>query len=126
MEKAKVSGSQMFVLVVLFEMGSAILVGLGAGAKQDAWMTVLLGLAGGLLLFFVYYRLYLFYPDLPFTGYIQKVTGKWIGRLIGFLYVVYFIYCGTRVLRDFGELLTSTIYANTPLFVINTLMIITI
>lgn len=116
----------MFVLVVLYEMGSALLVGIGSQAKQDAWITILLGLAGGILLFLVYYRLYKFYPDLPLTSYLQKITGKWLGRMIGLLYSVYFMYGATRVLRDFGELLTTTIYTSTPLFVINTLMIITI
>ncbi|MEH7482053.1 GerAB/ArcD/ProY family transporter [Neobacillus drentensis] len=126
MEKAKISTTQLFVLVVLFEMGSAILVGIAADAKQDAWMAILLGLAGGIMIFLVYYKLYMYYPDLPLTSYVQEITGKWLGRLIGLLYIVYFIYLAARVLRDFGELLTTTIYNSTPLFVINSLMIITI
>ncbi|MEH7086649.1 GerAB/ArcD/ProY family transporter [Neobacillus drentensis] len=126
MEKVKISTTQLFVLVVLFEMGSAILVGIASGAKQDAWIAVLLGLTGGLMVFFVYYRLFVYYPDLPLTSYLQEIIGKWLGRFIGVLYVVYFLYCASRVLRDFGELLSSTIYNSTPLFVINSLMIITI
>jgi spore germination protein KB len=126
MEKAKVSAYQLFVLIVMFEMGSAILLGLGAQLKQDAWMAILFGLVGGILVFFIYYRLYMYYPELPLTSYLQKIIGKWLGRFIGFLYIVYFIYIASRVLRDFGELLTSTIYNSTPLFVINTLMILTI
>jgi spore germination protein KB len=126
MEKAKISATQLFVLVVLFEMGSAILVGIASDAKQDAWIAILLGLTGGIMLFFIYYKLYMYYPDLPLTSYVQEITGKWLGRFIGFLYIIYFIYLAARVLRDFGELLTTTIYNSTPLFVINTLMIITI
>lgn len=126
MESAKIKASQMFVLIVLFEMGSAILFGIGAQAKQDAWISVIMGLAGGMLLFWVYYRLYQFYPDLPFTGYVQKITGKWMGRVLGIFYVIYFIYCASRVLRDFGELLTTTIYIDTPIFVVNCLMMLTI
>lgn len=126
MEEAKINASQLFVLIVLFEMGSAILFGLGSSAKQDAWITILLGLAFGLLLFLIYYRLYVFYPDLPLTSYLQEILGKWLGRMIGVVYSIYFMYIATRVLRDFGDLLTSTIYTNTPLFVVNTLMILTI
>ncbi|MFB5195777.1 spore gernimation protein KB [Bacillus sp. AFS073361] len=126
MEKAKVSSFQMFVLIVMFEMGSAILLGLGSQVKQDSWIAILFGLAGGIIVFFIYYRLYMYFPDLPLTSYLQKIVGKWLGRIIGFLYIIYFIYIASRVLRDFGELLTTTIYNSTPLFVINTLMIITI
>ncbi|MBM7652948.1 GerAB/ArcD/ProY family transporter [Neobacillus cucumis] len=126
MESAKIKAYQLFVLVVLFEMGSAILVGLGAQAKQDAWIAIILGLGFGLGVFLIYYQLYKYYQDLPLTSYIQKITGKWIGRMIGIGYIIYFLYCASRVLRDFGELLTTTIYTTTPLIVINCLMIFTI
>lgn len=116
----------MCILIILFEMGSALVVGVGTNAKQDAWLAILVGLMGGLLLYFVYYQLFKYYPDLPLTSYVQEITGKFIGRILGFLYVIYFIYIATRVLRDFGELLTSTIYSITPLFILNALMVLTI
>ncbi|MCM2531720.1 spore germination protein [Neobacillus pocheonensis] len=126
MENIKINAYQMFVLVVLFEMGSAILFAVGAEAKQDAWIAILLGVVGGILIFLIYYRLYLFYPDIPLKSYVQKITGKWIGQLIGIFYIVYFIYQATRVLRDIGGLLVTVTYTSTPIFVINTLMILTI
>ncbi|MEH7094289.1 GerAB/ArcD/ProY family transporter [Neobacillus vireti] len=126
MESAKINAYQLFVVIVLFEMGSAILVGLGSGAKQDAWIAILLGLGGGLAVFLIYYQLYKYYQDIPLTSYVQKIAGKWIGRMIGVSYIIYFLYCAARVLRDFGELLASTIYTATPLIVINCLMIFTI
>ncbi|MDR7002101.1 GerAB/ArcD/ProY family transporter [Neobacillus niacini] len=122
----KISGFQLFVLIVLFEMGSAILFAPGSESKQDAWISILLGLAGGLLLFLVHYRLYLFYPDLPLTSYIRKITGKWLGTIIGLLYIIYFLYQAARILRDFGELLVTTVYTSTPLFIINSLMVLSI
>ena len=126
MEKAKIKASQMFILIVLFEMGSTLLFSVGSQVKQDAWIAILLGLVGGLLIFLIYYRLYRYYPDIPFTSYIQKITGKWLGRFIGFIYIIYYLYQASRVLRDFGELLATTIYTSTPLLVINALMLITI
>ncbi|MCQ6279224.1 GerAB/ArcD/ProY family transporter [Bacillus sp. EB600] len=126
MNKVKINAFQLFVLVFLFEMGSSILVGLGSHARQDAWIAMLLGMAGGLVLFLIYHRLFSYYPDLLLTSYAQKITGKWVGRIIGFLYIIYFIYIAARVLRAFGELLTSTIYTLTPQFVVITLMILTI
>jgi spore germination protein KB len=124
MEKVQINAQQMFVLVALFELGSAILFGPGSAAKQDAWITNLFGLAGGLVLFFVYYHLYKFYPDIPLTSYVQKITGKWIGSILALCYIVYFLYQASRILRDFGELLVNAIYNETPLFVVNSFLIL--
>jgi spore germination protein KB len=107
-------------------MGSALVVALATEAKQDAWIALLLGMSVGIILFFVYYRLFKYYPDIPLTSYVQKIIGKFMGRILAYMYIIYFIYCASRVLRDFGELLSTTIYASTPLLIINALMILTI
>lgn len=44
MEKAKISATQLFILMVLFELGSALLVPLAMRAKQDAWLAILIGM----------------------------------------------------------------------------------
>ena len=126
MEKAKIDGLQLFILIVLFEMGSAIVLPLGVQARQDAWISALGGMVGGLLLFFIYQRLYLYYPDKLMTTYIQDILGKFLGRIIGFIYVVYFLYLASRVLRDFGELLVTFAYPETPVLIINAIMIATL
>mgnify|MGYP001263285250 CR=1 FL=1 len=126
MEKAKIDGLQLFILIVLFEMGSAIVLPLGVQARQDAWISALGGMVGGLLLFFIYQRLYLYYPDKLMTTYIQDILGKFLGRVIGFIYVVYFLYLASRVLRDFGELLVTFAYPETPVLIINAIMIATL
>ncbi|WP_160724140.1 GerAB/ArcD/ProY family transporter [Bacillus sp. USDA818B3_A] len=126
MKKIQINSYQLFILIVLFELGTAVLFNPGGSAKQDAWIANLIGLAFGLILFWVYYRLYRYYPELPLTSYIQKIFGKWLGSLIAFLYISYFLYQSSRILRDIGELLVTTIYTSTPLLVLNFFMIITI
>ncbi|WP_173917659.1 GerAB/ArcD/ProY family transporter [Halobacillus sp. Marseille-Q1614] len=126
MEKAKVNGWQLFILMVLFEIGTAIVIHPGVEAKKDAWIAVFLGLIIGLLFFLVYYALYRLYPDLSLTGYIKQILGKYIGGALGILYLFYFLYIASRDLRDFGELLTASTYIYTPIFVINAIMILTI
>ncbi len=44
MENARISGWQLFVLITLFEIGSAFLIGLAMDAKQDAWIAILVGM----------------------------------------------------------------------------------
>ncbi|MDC2867869.1 GerAB/ArcD/ProY family transporter [Bacillus sp. BP-3] len=125
MEKTKITSLQLFAMVMLFELGSALVVGLGMDAKKDAWLAIFLGWAGGMIVFGVYGFLFRQYPTLPLTGYLKKILGKYLGSLLGLVYILYFIYIASRVLRDFGELLTGSAYDETPLFVINSLMIVT-
>ncbi|MCM3389873.1 spore germination protein [Ureibacillus chungkukjangi] len=126
MEKAKISAYQLLVLIFLFEIGSAILVPLAIEAKQDAWLAVLIGLAGGCCLFWIYHSLYSYYPDIPLTEYIQRILGSFLGKVLAFFYVLYFMYIAARVLRDFGEMLIIVFYPQTPLFVMNALMVLVV
>ncbi|AYE53797.1 GerAB/ArcD/ProY family transporter (plasmid) [Priestia megaterium NCT-2] len=122
MEKAKISGSQLFTLMMLFEFGSAFLLPVAIEAKQDAWLSIMFGMIGGGLLFLIYYQLYLYYPDLLLVEFIPKIMGKWIGRLLSFLYIFYFANLAARVIRDFGDMLLTFAYPDTPLFIVNALL----
>ncbi|MGG3915465.1 GerAB/ArcD/ProY family transporter [Rossellomorea vietnamensis] len=126
MEKAKISASQLFVLMVLFELGSALLVPLAIEAKQDAWMAILLGMVVSFVLLLVYHKLYWYYPDLLPTEYMQKILGKAAGTVLAFVYLFYFMYDASRVLRDFGEMLLTFAYPETPLFIANALLMLVI
>lgn len=124
-ENIKISTKQLFFLIIFFEHGSALVVGLGGGADRDAWIAVLLGMLSGICLFFLYDRLYKYYPDEPLTSYVQKILGPFLGRIVAVMYLVYFLYISARVLRDFGEFLIAFSYVDTPLFIISTLMMMT-
>ncbi|MDD1516030.1 GerAB/ArcD/ProY family transporter [Priestia megaterium] len=122
MEKAKISATQLFILMVLFELGTSLLLPVAMEAKQDAWLAILLGMLGSLVLFVIYS----YYPDLLPTEYMQKILGKAIGSVLAFLYISYFIYDVARVLRDIGEMLLTFSYSDTPLFIANALLILVI
>jgi len=125
-EKAKISLYQLFVLILLFELGSAVLVPLAIDAKQDAWLAIFFGMLGGLFLFWVNYRLFLYYPELVPSEYMQKLLGKILGTILAFCYIIFFMYIAARVLRDFGEMLLTFAYIETPLFMVNALLMLVI
>src|SRR3954453_13543442 len=126
MEKAKISLYQLFVLILLFELGSAILVPLAIDAKQDAWLAILFGVFGGLFLYWIYYRLFFYYPNLVPPEYMEKLLGKILGKILAFCYIIFFLYTAARVLRDFGEMLLTFAYLETPLFIVNALLMLVI
>jgi spore germination protein KB len=47
MQQTKINGFQLFSVIFLFELGSAILLGMAGDAKQDAWIPILLGIGSG-------------------------------------------------------------------------------
>lgn len=114
----KLSLWQLAVLIFTFEIGSIAVVGVGSDSRQDAWIAVAIAtvLGVGLISFFVFLL-----KQLPGKNLFEILTfcfGKWLGKGIGFLYILYFFYIAARVLRDFGELMTTVIFQNTPIEVI--------
>lgn len=107
----------------LFELGSAIVVGIGMQAKQDAWLAVLIGMLNGIPLFLIYVYLFYQFQGLSLTSYLPKILGKAIGLPLSYIYILYFLYISSRVLRDFGDLLITSTLDLTPLYVVNGLMI---
>ncbi|WP_445487768.1 GerAB/ArcD/ProY family transporter [Niallia sp. 03133] len=126
MEKAKISSIQLFSMMFIFDMGTALVINYGLSAGKDAWLATLIGTCIGIILFILYYLLFLQYPKLPLTSYARKILGKYIGWAVGFLYVLYFLYITSRNVRDFGDLLISSTLRETPLIAISVPFILAI
>lgn len=126
LEKAKISVHQLYVLVVFYVVVSAIIIAFGVENKQDAWMTALTGMLGGIVLFLMNYTIYSYYPGHTFGQIIERILGKPLGKVVTVMYVIYFLYIAAFVLRDFGELVRVFAYPRTPLLLISSFMLIAI
>lgn len=127
MGNVKINALQMFCLIVLFVLGTALVVSYGSEAKRDAWLAILLcGPVGGSLIFMIYSCLHRLYPNLSFVLYAQQIVGKWIGWLLGVVFIIYFLHEAARDLRDYGDLLTVSMFTETPLFMVHVMMILTL
>ncbi|WP_338036538.1 GerAB/ArcD/ProY family transporter [Metabacillus crassostreae] len=120
----KISSNQLFILIFLFEIGSSIVVGLGFSAKQDAWLAILLALIGGIILFIIYFLLYKQNANKTLSEYLEDILGKYIGKIVAVFYSLYFLYIAGRVLRDFGDLIITTALDNTPLVIVNLVIVL--
>lgn len=120
--KTTISGFQFFCMIFLFEVGTASLYGIASDAKQDAWISLLIALMFGCLLFCVYIKLYELFPKKTFTDVTQEILGEYAGKFVAIVYIIYFIYIAARDLRDFEELLVITIFNGSSLVLIGILM----
>src|SRR5690554_2548447 len=105
MEKAKIDLAQLFSLMTLFQLGTSIVLPIGIDAENNAWIAIILSCFGGLLLFFINYQLFSYYPNQQPCSYFKDILGSVLSRSLSYIYLVYFTYLTARVLRDFGELL---------------------
>lgn len=126
MSQETISPKQLFALMVLFELGTALVVPIGLESGHAIWLSILLALPGGMLLYWITSGLYNRYPELNLSGCMQKIVGKWIGRGLSLLYLSLFMHFSARNLRETGNLLLSASYDKTPLLFINAAMIIAV
>ncbi|MDM5188216.1 endospore germination permease [Bacillus sp. DX4.1] len=118
MMQEKIGFIQLFYIMMAFEVGSTVIFGLGAEAKQDAWLVILVGMFCGLVLMWVYTKLFEYYPGDTLTQIIPKIVGRLIGYPLIVSYILYFVYLASRVARDFGELIAGTILPKTPMIIV--------
>jgi len=118
MEKARISSIQMFLLLSGFLFGSTVILAPAQGAKNDAWLAMLLGGAGGVLLMGIYAAIASLNPSKTLVDILRERMGKVAGNIVAVLYIWYFIHLASLVLRNFGEFICTVTYPETPIVVV--------
>ncbi|PLS02416.1 GerAB/ArcD/ProY family transporter [Neobacillus cucumis] len=118
MNKEKISSLQLFYLMTGYVLGTAIILGLGAEVKQDAWLFILIGIVGGLVLMAVFSQLSTYYPGDTLVQMLPKIIGKYLSYPVGLLYIFHFTYSAARACRELGDLIVTTILSETPIIVV--------
>ncbi|SFM49213.1 spore germination protein KB [Gracilibacillus orientalis] len=120
----QISTIQLFALIVTFEIGSTTLFALGVGAKQDAWIVVLVSFILSFILLWVYTQIPKYYPQQNFAEILHDCLGVILAKPLLFLYSMYFLGQATHNFYEFGVLIKITALPNTPLLVILYLFIV--
>ncbi|MFD2972738.1 GerAB/ArcD/ProY family transporter [Peribacillus deserti] len=125
MPKENLSLIQLLTLTINFLIGSSIVVGVGLQAKNDAWIALAAGTMAGFAIVWFYHKISDLVPEKNIYQIFEYVYGKKITILLSLLYVTYFVYLASRVVRDFIELISASIMPHTPIeFISLTLMLL--
>ncbi|WP_197061439.1 GerAB/ArcD/ProY family transporter, partial [Halobacillus sp. BBL2006] len=122
----KISRRQFFFVIIQTQIGVGILslpYDLHESAKQDGWISLLIG---GFLLQFVLLLLWWIaktYPDIDFFKINEKIFSKWIGKPFSFLFVLYFTCVGLLIILLFCRIISLWVLPNTPFWILAFLMI---
>jgi len=122
----KISLWQLFVLITIFAVGTAVVVGAGEEAKQDIWIAEFIATVIGVGIIFSYHKLLTFAGQRNLYEILEFSMGKIIGKVLCLGYCLYFLYIASRNIRDFGELMKVTILPFTPLEVIAISMMVVV
>jgi spore germination protein (amino acid permease) len=119
-QKITITPSQLALFVIQTQVGVGVLSMpfsvFDAGAKTDGWISILLGGLAVQIIIFVYMFLAKRYPTSNLYVILEGVFGKWLGKLLILIHVVYFISVGVVILILFSSVLTVWAFPETPQF----------
>jgi len=110
------------ILTFFFMIGTSILIapgGLAVDAKQDAWLACAVGVIINLALVWLYVLL-------GERHYSETLLGKWAGKLVGLLFLLFCYLLASLLVGDMGYFMTSQIMPETPIEVLQVLFMVTV
>lgn len=122
MKDVKISVNQFAVLVMIFTIGTTILVipsGLAADAKQDAWIAAAIGVGINVLIVLFYNFISRYFPDLTLVEYNEALFGKWLGKMISLLFIFFAFIGAATVLFYMGNFVNTQVMPETPIQAVN-------
>lgn len=96
----------------------------GQAAKQDAWISPLWASLAGFIAIMIAYQLYKSFPDKTFIQYSEVVAGKFLGKIIGFIYLLFFLHFNGIVIKEYTNFVWGTFLNETPMLIISVIIIV--
>ncbi len=123
----RITATQLIVLIVInrFLFGFSFMPTVTISpANQDAWIAEIISAVLILILSLPMLFLANKFKDLSFAQYFEMIMGKPIGKVLHFLYVLYLLFIVLLSVVLLSDFLLSSIYPETPLYVIVAFMLI--
>jgi spore germination protein KB len=120
MEPGRISERQLAFIITTLLITTVVfwMPQLGARAvEQDVWLTALIATVWGVLSALVIIALARRYPGHTLIEYLPLILGKPLGKIVGALYVFWFLSVGAVILFEFALFLNITIMNRTPIAV---------
>ncbi len=114
--KEIISLKQFMLLVILFCMGSSILLiptSLAGEAKQDAWIISILGIFVGMMLVFLYSTIGQRFQTISIVQYSEEILGKWLGKIVSFWFCSYAFILSGIILKHLGDFVVTFLMPET-------------
>lgn len=85
---------------------------------KEAWISAFVAGVAGTVIAMIVYFLGKRFPGFTSFAYFETVLGKWLGKTLGMIFVLYFIFTAGSYLHLFSEMISATSLRATPLIVL--------
>ncbi|QMV43121.1 GerAB/ArcD/ProY family transporter [Cohnella cholangitidis] len=127
MANGKISVQQLAILVILVVIGDSILIApslVTVFAKEDAWISGVIGVMIGVLIAGLLYAVSRMYPQSTLIEFNRTLLGRWLGGAVSSLIIFYFLISTCGLLREVGDFITTQMMPETPIRAIHLLLIL--
>ncbi|OGO77764.1 MAG: hypothetical protein A2Y23_03935 [Clostridiales bacterium GWB2_37_7] len=100
--------------MILFIFGSTLVMGTGAEAERDMWLSIVAAILLAIPLLLVYSRILSLFPGKDLFEILELNFGKFFGKLTSLLFIWFSFHLGALVIRNFGEFISTVALPETP------------
>ncbi len=120
-EKGKISALQMALMMHPTILATALLLVpaiTGKYAKQDMWISPIWASFVGFLVVYIAHQFNRKFPKETVIQFSEKLVGFIPGKIIGFVFLFFYIHTMGIILREYGEFVIGNFLKKTPLIVV--------
>jgi spore germination protein KB len=117
-EKGKISAIQMGIMMYPTIIATAILLVPAITARhanQDMWLTPFWASFIGFLTVYIAVQLHQLYPQKTLIEYSEDILGKFLGKVIGLIFLFFYLHANGIIIREYGEFIVGNFLLHTPL-----------
>ena len=104
MKKEQITDKEAICLIMVYIIGSSLILGSGGEAKNDAWIAGILGLTMSIPMLLIFSRILSLFPGNDLFDILNILFGKVLGKFISIIYIFY-----ERMMRGIRNLQRSII-----------------
>lgn len=119
----KFSSKQGRPLIIMFILGTSLIVSGGSEARESEWISMTFAILASLPLALIYSKLLVLFPGKGLYEILIQVYGNFIGKILVFLYTFYFFHLSAICLRNVTEYVHVVSFPDTPQYITGTFLV---
>jgi spore germination protein KB len=127
--KEKIEYRQLAILVLMFTIGTSIIIApsmVASHAEQDGWISALLGSAVGIIFVWCYASMGKYFKGQSLVEIIFVTFGNYLGFVVALLFVGFCITLSSLVLSNLGNFVSTRVLVGTPINAIEFIFVVVV